>query len=154
MLPVLASPSPQAIGYNAVSYLQVDTTFHEGKHMTEEIENKEQELPIEEILEEGENSPPALTINIQSWWTPVVGIIMLVVGLLGGYYGREWIPALGGNGSSAPEPVAEEQGPPPTPNATQIAQQQALMEFVTSQTRHFLGDENAPITLLEFSDFL
>ena len=30
----------------------------------------------------------AVTINIQSWATPIIGLVMLVIGLLGGYYIR------------------------------------------------------------------
>jgi hypothetical protein len=43
-----------------------------------------------------ENIPPAtdraaLTITVQSWATPVVGLVMLVIGLLGGYFGRPFL---------------------------------------------------------------
>jgi hypothetical protein len=31
---------------------------------------------------------PAIIISVQSWATPIVGVVMLIIGLLGGYYGR------------------------------------------------------------------
>jgi len=36
-------------------------------------------------------SSPALTINIQSWWTPIIGVVLLIVGLLAGYFARPLI---------------------------------------------------------------
>ncbi len=105
---------------------------------------------------------PALTIHIQSWATPLVGVVMLVVGLLGGYLGHPWLapalsptptklavevtsvpPSESSSSASAEQPVPEDQA----------ARQQQLMEMVLSQTRHFKGDQNAPVTLIEFSDF-
>jgi hypothetical protein len=103
---------------------------------------------------------PALTIHIQSWATPIVGVMMLVVGLLGGYFGRPlFVPAL-----TPTELAAEATSVPPSENSSssatlppapedQAARQQQLMELVLSRTRHFQGDENAPVTLIEFSDF-
>jgi hypothetical protein len=87
---------------------------------------------------------------------------MLVVGLLGGYLGHPWLaPAL----SPTPTKLAvEATSVPPSESSSsasaeqpvpedQAARQQQLMEMVLSQTRHFKGDQNAPVTLIEFSDF-
>jgi hypothetical protein len=85
---------------------------------------------------------------------------MLVVGLLGGYFGHPLlVPAF----SPTPTEIAVEatSGPPSESSATteppvpedQAARQQQLMEAVLSRTRHFKGDENASVTLIEFSDF-
>lgn len=94
------------------------------------------------------------SINFYSWATPIVGVVMLVIGLLAGYYGR---PLLAGTqdsanagGSAAAEPTSGvSQVEPPANNASS----EEVMAFLTSNIRHFRGDENAPITMIEFSDF-
>jgi len=119
-----------------------------------------QDLEPEDVVEDGllvDEKPAALTLVIQSWATPIIGIVMLVVGLLGGYYIR---PLL----SPKPAPVlaaevstsSETENPPavvPTSDAERAAQQQELMIAVTERTRHFRGDPDAPVTIIEFSDF-
>jgi hypothetical protein len=102
---------------------------------------------------------PALVINIHSWATPIIGLAMLLIGLLLGYVGRPLLT--GGTPGAAQAPTAIVQptsaqaqaGNPtdvPTADATAMAD---LMSTVIQQTRHFKGDENAPITMIEFSDF-
>jgi protein-disulfide isomerase len=99
--------------------------------------------PVEEVRPE---KKAALTITIQSWVTPIVGVVMLVVGLLGGYYVR---PLL------APPPASSTTASSQTSGDTQdaAASQAALMEAVVAQTRHFTGDPDAPVTIVEFGDF-
>jgi hypothetical protein len=119
----------------------------------------------ENIDTEGAESSPVLTINIQSWATPVVALVMLVIGLLAGFYGR---PLLEENTSFAgiESPDSNTQTTsrevvslPPTPTKdaetlqTEAEQRAAIMDSVVSQVRHFRGSPDAPITLVEFSDF-
>lgn len=70
--------------------------------------------------------------------TILFGVVMFVLGGLGGFVGRPYIM-------------------PPTPTQTTAQQQQAKMQAVLdmliSKTRHFKGNANAPVTLLEFGDF-
>ncbi|MCJ7701781.1 MAG: hypothetical protein MUO62_09375, partial [Anaerolineales bacterium] len=90
-----------------------------------------------------EPKKPALTVVIQSWTTPIIGIIMLVAGLFAGFYGRPLLSpettAVGVEGntstgsSSAPIIV-------PTPDADRTAQQQELMNAVVEGTRHLRGN--------------
>ena len=93
----------------------------------------------------------ALVINIQSWATPIVGLLMLVIGLSAGYYGR---PFFSGNPA---EPPAQVDGQPETnPSSEPIVSSgdlESLMDKVVSKTRHFKGDPDAPVTIIEFSDF-
>jgi hypothetical protein len=124
-----------------------------------DIETQQESNP-DDLVDEAllpEEKPAALTLVIRSWATPIIGIVMLVVGLLGGYYIR---PLL----SPEPAPVAaaevstssETEKPPavvPTSDAERAAQQQELMTAVVERTRHFRGDPDAPITIIEFSDF-
>jgi hypothetical protein len=46
-----------------------------------------------------------------------------------------------------PSAASEASQPASTPSTA------ALMDAVVTQTRHFKGDANAPITIIEFSDF-
>ncbi len=100
---------------------------------------------------------PAVVLTIQSWATPIVGVAMLVIGLLTGYYLRPLTLAQAAN-----EPAEAVVTPPaviatanlsvlPTPNPS--ATQGALMESVLAKTRHFRGDADAPVTMIEFGDF-
>ena len=109
---------------------------------------------------------PALTVVVQSWATPLIGLLMLVVGLAVGFYVRPLLTQQGEaqqqTASSVPTsaavaPAAAGQSVAtvaPTADPTALAEsQKGLMEFLTGQMRHFRGDPNAPVTIIEFSDF-
>ena len=109
----------------------------------------EEPAPVE-VQEEGPpveaQKQPAITISIQSWATPIIGTAMLVLGILVGFYGRPFVLAgTQSDASSAPPLVI--------PTADNSAAQQKLMETVVAQARHFKGDPNAPVTIIEFADF-
>jgi len=92
---------------------------------------------------------PAITISIQSWATPIIGIVMLIVGLFGGYYIRPMLDAQTDQSDvsiRAQQPSQDNAGASGTGN-------QELMNYLVLQARHFRGDENAPVTLIEFGDF-
>ena len=91
---------------------------------------------------------PVITISIQSWATPIVGIVMLVLGLLIGYYMRPLML-----GQSQSEASVNSLAPIVIPTSDNSAAQQELMETVLAKTRHFKGDPNAPVTIIEFADF-
>ena len=114
---------------------------------------KKQEVEQEEIEQEEVEKPtsPALTINVQSWTTPIVGLFMLVIGLLGGYYLRPLTLAQADTTTTNP-PVVVTQ-PATIPTADQSAAQQSLMDSLIPKVRHFTGDPNAPVTIIEFADF-
>lgn len=106
------------------------------------------------------SSNPALVINIQTWATPIIGIVMLLAGLLLGYFGR---PLISTNPSSTG--VVSGKNAEPTvvaanPSSTQVASNEGspvstptLMEFLIGQTNHFKGNPDAPVTVIEFSDY-
>lgn len=108
----------------------------------------DQRLPLDQ--ETPEESKAAVVITIQSWATPIAAALMLVVGLLAGYFGRPLLDARlsASEVSSIPASQAESSGSAPA-----SASQDALMAAVVAQTRHFKGVEDAPVTIIEFSDF-
>jgi hypothetical protein len=114
----------------------------------------------EEEVPASHSSNPALVINIQTWATPIIGIVMLVAGLLLGYFGR---PLLSNDAPSAavasgtniePTVVAATQSDSQAAsNEASPASTPTLMEFLIGQTNHFKGDPDAPVTVIEFSDY-
>ena len=79
---------------------------------------------------------------------------MLVVGALAGYWGRPLItPSL----SSATSVTAADTVAPSAANDSNPPVRQSapptLMHALAAQTRHFRGDPNAPVTVIEFGDF-
>ena len=115
------------------------------------------------MIVQPQGEKPALTVVIQSWWTPALAVIMLVVGLLAGYFGRPLVdksPGVANNPVAAITPNATlsvNQGSSATqsvdPTIAAIQSQQQLMTYLISQTTHFQGDPNAKVTFIEFSDF-
>jgi len=104
---------------------------------------------------------PALTVVIQSWWTPALAVIMLVVGLLAGYFGSQAL-----HGSSTPKaaavtvtqtvttPQVLAANPTSTIDPTQAAATvDQMMKQLIGQTTHFKGDPNAAVTMIELSDY-
>ncbi len=119
------------------------------------------------MMDQPQGQKPALTVIIQSWWTPALAVIMLVVGLLVGYLGR---PLL--NKNAQPTGVAAAVTTPgattavtlpadvtsaPTttvdPTMAAITSSEQLMAYLGSKTTHFKGDPNAEVMIIEFSDY-
>lgn len=122
----------------------------------EEVAQDVEEVEVEEDAPgDDENQPsPAVVINLYSWATPVVGVIMLLLGLIGGYF---LYPVVKSAFVAAPTQVAstdvqsiQTEAPQPTVDP---ATRQQLMDYLVPQVKHFKGDASAPITLIEFSDF-
>ncbi len=108
---------------------------------------QEETLPDEPQSMEPDPQSPALTINIQSWATPIVGIVMLVIGALAGFYARPSVLGQLPENASGVNPVVA------IPTADRSEEQRQLMASLTPQIRHFIGDSNAPVTIIEFGDF-
>jgi len=112
------------------------------------------------MIDQPQGEKPALTVVIQSWWTPALAVIALVVGLLAGYFGRPLV-----NKSEATTPIAaatpatgdiagQSAAPTSTIDPTVIADsRKQLMDYLVSNTIHLLGDPDAQVTIIEFSDF-
>jgi len=101
---------------------------------------------------------PVLVINIHSWATVFVGVAMLLLGALAGYFGRPLLvdnPDTGSTAAISPPPTADSVEPASAPESAseQDVSRQEMMDFLIAQTRHFKGDPEAPVTMIEFSDF-
>jgi hypothetical protein len=108
-----------------------------------------EKLDQQEFPEKIEIQPasPVMTINIHSWATPIVGIIMLVIGALAGFYVRPTVLGQLSDNPSETSPVVA------LPTEDRSADKQRLMASLIPKVRHFIGDSNAPVTIIEFGDF-
>jgi len=104
---------------------------------------------IETELEQPETPDNLVPRSSHSGWKGqivIVGIAALLVGLVLGYLGR---------GTFGPEAMAANSTATADAGAvqTRAAQNQEVMTMLVNETRHFKGEANAPVTLIEFSDF-
>lgn len=85
-----------------------------------------------------------------------VGVVVLVIGMLVGYFGRPLIASQPLEAAAAPAASAGNPAPSAAgdidPAASDLSAER-VMDAVVAQTRHFKGDPNAPVTIIEFSDF-
>lgn len=127
---------------------QQDSIELEGQKLIERKVKREEMMPSSEPQSaESPSQPPALTINIHSWATPIVGIVMLVIGALAGFYARPSVLGQLPESTSGAGPVVA------IPTEDRSEAQQQLMASLLPKVRHFLGDSNAPVTIIEFGDF-
>jgi len=105
------------------------------------------------MIEQPGERKPALTINIQSWATPIAAAVMLVIGLLGGYFGRPLLEKGNTNIDTADIPVVIPTAAASGVTIPEITSAEEMMTYLVSQTSHFKGAEDAPVTFIEFSDF-
>ena len=96
---------------------------------------------------------PALTIVIQTWATPIAAMIMLVIGLVGGYFARPLLEDSLGRGIVADVPVALPTAAQSGVQLPEFGSTEEVLAYLVSQASHFKGDEDAPVTYIEFSDF-
>jgi protein-disulfide isomerase len=98
--------------------------------------------------------PPPAAPRSPVWTTILVGVVMLAIGLAAGYLGRPLVapqspqPAVVASTDSAVPPASSQADP-----AAGSQAQPTLMDAVVAQTRHFKGDANAQVTIVEFGDF-
>lgn len=102
----------------------------------------------QEIVREARQ--PAATITIQSWAWPMLGLLMLILGLLAGYY---IIRLTRAQASGAKTSSGIVTAPIAVPSIDISVVQQSQMELLLPNVRHFKGDPKARVTMIEFSDF-
>jgi xanthosine utilization system XapX-like protein len=115
------------------------------------------------MTDQPKGDKPALTVVVQSWWTPAIAVVTLVVGLLVGYFihplvAKDAQPTQDVAAATTPVPsstVAQVTGPTATidPTLAAISSSADLMNYLISKTNHFQGNPDATVTLIEFSDF-
>jgi hypothetical protein len=99
--------------------------------------------------EDDELVTPPTTVRSGLLSTVTVGLAMLVVGMSVGYLGRPIVtppPVI-----PTPAVVADAGAPPAAADANPSAAN--LMDTVAAETRHFKGDPNASVMIIEFGDF-
>lgn len=127
------SPSLAGCGIMAETILQGE------KPLTDETEiqppeEQDETVPEETEVIELEEKPrkPARTINLYTWVAIVAGVLILAIGYLAGF---------------TTQPLVARAFATPTPKKA------SLRDVVIAQTRHFIGDKNAPVVIVEFGDF-
>lgn len=119
-----------------------DTPAEVESGIPEVPEGESPELSTEVL--EAESTPEPRGTRVHPLATFLVG---LVIGLLIGYGGRP----------SMVQPSTAQSQATRTPvlpgQARNTSGAPTLMDTLVAQTRHFKGDPNAPVTIIEFSDF-
>lgn len=87
---------------------------------------------------------PLVVVTIYSWTLPIVILITFFVGFLLGYYLRP-------TGTSPQAARITEQGQN-TVTQNETSRQQ-MLELLAKQTKNYIGNEQAPVRMYEFSDF-
>ncbi len=114
------------------------------------------------MMDQSQGQKPALTVIIQSWWTPALAVIMLVVGFLVGYLGRPLLNNTRQPGEAVaavttvptvPDSQASAATATVNPTLAAIKTRDQFSAYLVSETKHFEGDQKAAVTLIEFSDF-
>ncbi len=91
----------------------------------------EDDFEEEEELEEPSTRRAPRRVGTNLVMTIVFGLAMFILGGFAGYVGRPVI---------SPSPTAADP-------------RQAMLQSVIQRTRHFKGNANAPVTIIEFSDY-
>ncbi|MBI5829572.1 MAG: thioredoxin domain-containing protein [Chloroflexi bacterium] len=100
-------------------------------------------------------APPraALVIGpliIASAATPIVALVMMLLGIAVGYTGRPFVAARFATPTPTAAPAAAAAA---RDTASEAQSRAALMQSLVAQTRHFKGNADAPVTILVFADF-
>ncbi len=93
---------------------------------------------------------PTISIVIHSWDTALACFATLVIGLVMGFIARPLVTVSTPTPAPAAARVLEDQ------NAFETkanADPKGIMTTALKQVKHFMGSENAPVTMLEFADF-
>jgi hypothetical protein len=103
-----------------------------------------------------EQLPLHTSLSASTNWNVTIlsALAMLLIGITLGYTARPMLDP-----APAPTPVVIVVTPAPNTDAnaaaalTPTTKRATLLDAVIAQTRHFKGNTNAPVTIIEFGDF-
>ena len=127
-----------------------------GENQSVESADTEPENDSYQIEKETNKRSGELTITLRRWHLyALVMPLIFVIGLGFGYLLRGWIPLTGSTPAQA-ESASSQEASVPVPQAeaeTSSASQQVVRYDVPVDDDPILGAEDAPITIVEFSDY-
>jgi len=88
---------------------------------------------------------PLLVVAIYSWTLPIVILVTFLIGFLLGYFMRTSTTSVQ---AFRPTPVEDQNALAQNEN-----QRGQIMKLIASQTNHYIGNQQAPVQMYEFSDF-
>lgn len=91
------------------------------------------------------SSQPLFVLAVYSWTFPIALLIAFVAGILLGYFVRS-----DSNPGRAAQPTAVQNQ---NNTAKNESRQQQMLALLAAQTRNYIGNEQAPVRMYEFSDF-
>ena len=104
---------------------------------------------VEEEWEEETRSRGLLGLSVGLPTTILVALLMFLLGGAGGYFGRPFLSPAPPTPTPRPTSAASAAEPQQQPTADM----KKLLDMLVGKTRHFEGNPNAPVVMLEFSDF-
>ena len=90
--------------------------------------------------------------NSPIWMMLFIGLAMFLIGLAAGYFGRPLLAKDENIQQVADADTSVPQAGVPSP-AEASGDAEEMMSFLIEETRHFQGNPDAPVTIIEFSDF-
>ncbi len=155
--PQAGAPPGDEVASEPTPELRADetTALAPSKRSTAAVDAQEDEDDFEEDWEDEEPRRSGV---------PIIGAVLialatLLIGLAAGFYTAGGVT---GNAlltfapTPTPRPTAVPQNPQtqPTMDPQQVQEQmKQILAALIKQTRHWRGDANAPVTMIEFSDF-
>ncbi len=88
---------------------------------------------------------PLFVLAVYSWTFPIAILIAFIAGIFLGYFVRS-----GSNPGTAAQPTAAQNQNNTTQNDSS---RQQMLALLAEQTRNYIGNEQAPVRMYEFSDF-
>lgn len=125
-----------------------------GKHWEPAAEAGEPTEPAVEAEGQPATEPRVVTLRVDLLVTLAFG---LMVGIVIGYLGRPLIESEA-RAPAAPVVAARVESSAPTDaeaasSSADSGSSQTLLDSVIAATRHYKGDPDAPVTIIEFGDF-
>ena len=121
------------------------------EHLTSEVQPEEHL----ELGDHAEAAPRTVAVRVDLLMTLIAGVL---IGIVIGYLGRPLLASEPQRAAQAQVESVADASAPTSPTAAPASSAdnssaQTLMASMVAKTRHFRGNPDAPVTILEFSDF-